>query len=487
MHFPNLLCQILAMVSLALLCGCSRETTKEATRRQDKQRPIPVDHPQTDPSGKASLSATGNENVERGQQPMPDIPRAQEELPEAGVSEAGNPAGMGYGKLQEDTMTALESGNLTEAFELVRELERVDGENPQTIFLMARVLAEKHRFRQAVKMLDDLAVDFPDAKLAVLGQTAEWLVFQGDWTAAEERYRTLLTLVDETSLIDRLLSRLLIRQGRQVEARVLLQRLCKAGNVEEMDLRSLLSLSWPLPGDAATEAFEPIGLQGIVRNAISLGEIDPAIEMLLQAEDENSAAFGAAEFGLLGRLLVLTGQHDRIAGWVDRAPEGVEQYSDYWFALGKSQLEQKNFPEAVNSLCRAVLLDETDHRAYRMLAAALKAIGNHEQAEDAVERADWIQQTVKLGDQMASSPQRDVRQIGVLIELLEKLRRPLEALGWRGIQVAYGRANSMLDESSAKNVLQMINQKRVAELQKKDADARRSFITCGVDLPLRSN
>ena len=153
---------------------------------------------------------------------------------------------------------------------------------------------------------------------------------------------------------------------------------------------------------------------------------------------------------LWGRLLVLTGQHDRIAGWVDRAPEGVEQYSDYWFALGKSQLEQKNFPEAVNSLCRAVLLDETDHRAYRMLAAALKAIGNHEQAEDAVERADWIQQTVKLGDQMASSPQRDVRQIGVLIELLEKLRRPLEALGWRGIQVAYGHANSMLDESSAK-------------------------------------
>ena len=122
-----------------------------------------------------------------------------------------------------------------------------------------------------------------------------------------------------------------------------------------------------------------------------------------------------------------------------------------------------------------------------MLATALKAIGNHEQAEDAVERADWIQQTVKLGDQMASSPQRDVRQIGVLIELLEKLRRPLEALGWRGIQVAYGRANSMLDESAAKNVLQMINQKRVAELQKKDADARRSFITCGVNLPPRSN
>ena len=130
---------------------------------------------------------------------------------------------------------------------------------------MARVLAEKHRFRQAVKMLDDLAVDFPDAKLAVLGQTAEWLVFQGDWTAAEERYRTLLTLVDETSLIDRLLSRLLIRQGRQVEARVLLQRLCKLGMLRKWIC--VLSCHCPghCPGDAATEAFEPIGLQGIVQ------------------------------------------------------------------------------------------------------------------------------------------------------------------------------------------------------------------------------
>lgn len=63
-------------------------------------------------------------------------------------------------KLQEDTIAALDSGDLDTAFKLVRELRRVDGANPQTIFLMARVLAEKHRFRQAVKMLDDLAVDF---------------------------------------------------------------------------------------------------------------------------------------------------------------------------------------------------------------------------------------------------------------------------------------------------------------------------------------
>ena len=84
---------------------------------------------------------------------------------------------------------------------------------------------------------------------------------------------------------------------------------------------------------------------------------------------------------------------------------------------------------------------------------------------------------------MASNPQRDVRKISVLIELLERLQRPLEALGWRGIQVAYGRANGMLDDSAARNVLQMINQKRITQLGETDTDAKRLFVTCGFEVP----
>ena len=60
---------------------------------------------------------------------------------------------------------------------------------------------------------------------------------------------------------------------------------------------------------------------------------------------------------------------------------------------------------------------------------------------------------------------------------------PLEALGWRGIQVACGRANAMLDESAARNVLQMINQKRITQLAETDAAAKRLFVTCGIEVP----
>ncbi len=482
MPSPALLCSMMALASLTLICGCRSEINadKDPIKEDAKQKSsqvaladVPV-HISASASGKSG--AVVGEELDGKSSPILTETPENDSITKAD-SEVSDPD-----RLQEDAINALDSGDLVEAFELVRDLKRLDGENPQTIFLMARVFAEKHRFRQAVKMLDDLAMEFPDAKLAVLGQTAEWLVFQGDWQAAEERYRTLLSLVDETSLIDRLLSRLLMRQGRRAEADVFLRRLCRVGNVEEMDLRSLLLLSCPLPGDAVSDAFDPIGLQGTVRHAISMGELAAADEIFKHAVDQTAVVLGPAEYALQGRLLALLKQFDRLHDWIDGAPVGVEQYSDYWFALGVYQLHKAEFPAAVQSFVRAVSRDETDLRAYRMLADALNEMGKSEQAKVAGERADLIEQTVMLGEKMASNPRRDVRQISVLVDLLERLQRPLEALGWRGIQVAYGRAGSMLGEAEARNVLQMINQQRIAQLENNDSASKRLFVTCGIQL-----
>ena len=478
---PSPFLQPVMMVSATLvcLCGCSREVIVDKTRLNDDSSRetselLPVHSPLETTDALEPDHRALPVNQDSGNNSTPNALME----PDFTVGEIE--------KLQEETITALDSGDLDIAFGLARELKRVDGENPQTIFLMARVLAEKHRFRQAVKMLDDLALEFPDTHLAVLGQTAEWLVFQGDWQAAEERYRTLNSLVDETSLVDRLLSRLLMRQGRVVEANALLRRLCRMGNVEEMDLRSLLSLSCPLPGDAATDAFEPIGLKGSARHAISMGQLAVAGEILQQAVTDSSVVLGPDEYALQGRLLVLLEQFERLPEWINSAPEGVKQYSDYWFALGAYQLQQADFSTATESLGCAVLRDQTDFRAYKLLGDALNGLGKPEQAKQAIERTRLIEQTMGIGNEMATNPQRDVKKIGVLINLLERLQRPLEALGWRGIQVAYGRASSMLDESAARNILQMINQERIAQLGKTDTAARRLFVTCGVEVSLKT-
>ncbi|MGB1817800.1 MAG: tetratricopeptide repeat protein, partial [Rubripirellula sp.] len=197
---------MMAVVTLIVMCGCSSEAVVDETRQNNDAIRETSEIAPTD-SG-TEINATEPDRRSRLAVQDAEIGASAVESMEQ------NPTASEVDRLQEDTITALDSGDLDTAFELVRELQRVDGENPQTIFLMARVLAEKHRFRQAVKMLDDLAVEFPETHLAVLGQTAEWLVFQGDWQSAEERYRTLSSLVDDTSLVDRLLSRLLMRQGR---------------------------------------------------------------------------------------------------------------------------------------------------------------------------------------------------------------------------------------------------------------------------------
>ncbi len=466
---------MMAVVTLIVMCGCSSEAVVDETRQNNDAIRETSEIAPTD-SG-TEINATEPDRRSRLAVQDAEIGASAVESMEQ------NPTASEVDRLQEDTITALDSGNLDTAFELVRELRRVDSENPQTIFLMARVLAEKHRFRQAVKMLDDLAVEFPETHLAVLGQTAEWLVFQGDWQSAEERYRTLSSLVDDTSLVDRLLSRLLMRQGRRVEASKLLKRLCRVGNVEEMDLRSLLSLSCALPGDAATDAFEPIGLEGTARHAISMRQLGMAAEILQQAASESSVVLGPAEYALQGRLLALLEEFEQLTKWIKSAPAGVRQYSDYWFALGAYQLQQADFSTAAESLGRAVLRDQTDYQAYRILGEALKQLGKGEQAKMAIDRADLIEQTISLGNDMASNAQRDVRKISVLIELLERLQRPMEALGWRGIQVAYGRANAMLDDAAARNVLQMINQKRLAQLGETENKAKRLFVTCGLEIP----
>ncbi len=232
-------------------------------------------------------------------------------------------------KLQEDALDALDSGDLDTAFKLVRAAKSATPDDPQTIFLMARVLAERNRFPEAIKMLDELAEAVPEARLPVLGQTADWSVFQGQWQQAEERYRALLDQVDDASMVHRKLSQLLMREGRRLEATAYLRELCRAGDIEELELRSLLITVHPFSGEAATDELEPIGDMGHARYEISQGNWDAALEVL-----DRSKSKGPAETALRGRILAHLQDFESLERWVSDAPEAAQETADYWFAKG---------------------------------------------------------------------------------------------------------------------------------------------------------
>ena len=152
------------------------------------------------------------------------------------------------------------------------------------------------------------------AKLAVLGQTAEWMVKFGQWSDAESRYRILLESQPDSVPAHRNLAGLMIRQGRRLDAAKHLRQMCVLGNIKEAELRQLLTIAHPFPGDTENEAFDPIGELALARNETSRGNWKAARELL---ESLNSPS--ASQAALLARVYAQMQQSDALAAWVATA------------------------------------------------------------------------------------------------------------------------------------------------------------------------
>jgi tetratricopeptide (TPR) repeat protein len=214
---------VVVVLLLAVGCGRKSDSTSPAVPADVSARPeenAAAVTPKTDsssnlPEFSASVSPEGSTS------PPQPAPAAQRSV-------AVDPQ-----QLRDEALAALESGDSGEALRLIRRSVAGDPEDPEALFVMARVLAERNRFAEAIRMLDGLAERMPGLEIPVLGQTAEWSVFQGQWEEAERRYRALREEVDDAGrqMVDRRLAQLLLRQGRRLDANVHLQRLCRGGNI----------------------------------------------------------------------------------------------------------------------------------------------------------------------------------------------------------------------------------------------------------------
>ncbi|WP_372717726.1 tetratricopeptide repeat protein [Novipirellula sp.] len=374
---------------------------------------------------------------------------------------------------------ALETGHVEAAGNSIRKAFAMAPDNPQVVFMMALVLGEEHRYPEAIMMLDELAEAVPETQLPALGQTAEWLVQSGDWEAAETRYRAVLDVVPDAAMAHRQLAQLLMRQGRRLEASLHLKALCEQGNVEEIELRSLLSLSAPFAADASREQLDPIGSLGRARAAAGKEQWD-----LVIAELKSTASPTPAESALLGRAYAEQKDFASLKQWNESNTVADNVNADAWFARGVSAAHEQEDRRAVKCFCEAVLRDSTDADAYFQLAASLNRLEatvedvRTEQAEMVLQRAKSLARTREIGQQLAQSDQRDLRELAELAKRLGDLERPLESLSWQAVRIAYGRS------SIAEDVLQLqlveINRQRM-ELVNNPQPPSRSFVLCGID------
>ncbi len=479
---------ILAIVVSLCLAGC---TKRESSPPQDPPLPSPEltkDNSSINSAAsshyEAQSSPTGTLSAE--QIPTPRSPRA----PEGSSSPAGSVEAADAIKstpidieaVHQAIIEALETGENDLAFRLARQAKRLAPEDSQTVYLTARVLAERNRFHEAILMLDNLAESTPEARLPILGQTAEWLVEAGRWDDAETRFLTLLKEIDDGPIVHRKLAQLYLRQGRRIEAANHLLKLCELGNVEEVELRAMLNLLHPLamnaPQPEASETYEaPIARLGHARQEISNGKWNAARKTL-----ESSPTTTSQEQGLLGRIYAHQKDYTALTRWYNSLNH--EHTSDFtadaWHAIGMLQVHESKHRDAIESFCRAVETNPTDAISYRKLSEVLRQLGLDDDADRLARRSKRVQQTQQIGQSMNTGTLPSDRELSEIVTHLEKLRRPLEAFAWNAIRTVYAQSRGEIGDEDAIQQLNEINERRVEALRSKTIIASAEFRRCGL-------
>ncbi len=407
-----------------------------------------------------------------------DVNSSPSQLPgEPPVAEADHPPAPSPPdprNLRESALLALETGDLDSADGLIRASLSAAPDDPESIFLMALILGQQNRFPEAILILDRLAATVPSTRLPVLGQTADLMVKQGQWREAEERYRKLMDLVPDAMIVHRMLAQLFIRQGRRLEAAQELRLMCRRGDVEEAELRTLLMLVHSFKHDATIAEFDPVWALGDARFQVSQEDVDAAVAIL-----EKLPSKRPAETALLGRLYAQQQDFESLAKWVADASQSDDDTADHWFAMGAAAVHQDDHRAAVRYFCEAVLRDQTDAQAYLLLSRSLDELEMDSESKEAARRADLITRTQRIGNEMSDNPTRDLQKMQELIDLLGQLHRPFEALAWRAVRLLYSR--STLSESEVRQAMVEINRRRVELQQANQPDATEQFLLCGVD------
>lgn len=447
-------------VVVFVIAGCNSESSQTTPT------------PSTTAKTGSQQNAASSKSTEATQRPNPatktPLPKSQAKKEEAREIDVF--------ALQDDAAIALQADDHDKAYQLARQAMRIAPSDPTSVFLMARVLGRRNRFPEAIRMLDKLALASPEARLPVLGQTAQWMVQFGKWEEAERRFQELLKEAPDATLVHRKLAELLIRQGKTSEAMRHLRTLCRLGDIEELELRHLLSGRQPFLGDAMLKELSPIGYRGKAAFNLSRGEWDLAREELEGIEPLPNDALS-----ILGRVYIHLEDMDSLNNWSKNASSVESPDPRLSYTKGAILALHGDHLQAVRLLCEAVLLDPTDTDAYLLLSQSLLQINRPLESQEASRRSKLISETKRLGREMSLIQDRDDTKFVRLIDRLDELQRPWESLHWCGVRLAYAKANNSLTNQELDRLATQINE-RSTKLHNKAWIQDREFVLCGIAL-----
>ncbi|WP_419194642.1 tetratricopeptide repeat protein, partial [Novipirellula herctigrandis] len=368
----------------------------------------------------------------------------------------------------------LKDGNVVAAANELRPLVFSDAEDPEVAMLMAQCEVESGNLKVAVQILDGIGSEQPKFQVDALWLAASTLIEAEAFEEAEKRLQRLLTIDPNPIKVHRELASLLNDQGRRIEAAVHMRALAESGEIGVRELYALTTLGDAFiddsyPKQLAGRNLAPAAL-GQARYFRANGDLQQTNRLCKQLWSAFPDLTPIAAF--TGRVFAEQQDDEGMNLWFNHLPESIEKEPEYWFALGLWLQRHSMHRQAVRCFCEAVLRDETDRFSYLGLAQSLLPLEQNEVVERVAERAKWLTESARLAKKFGLQPGSKADLLR-MVEVLDKLDRPHEALGWLRIEISrFG------ESEESRRYMQRFTQSAASF----DETSKRQRVLCGIDV-----
>ena len=370
----------------------------------------------------------------------------------------------------------LRSGQTEKA---ILELQRVlvsDPEDSEVLFRLANAQASLGELASAVELLAAIPEDHPQAGLPALGQAADWSMQLERFDEAEKLYLKVLSKAPQAAVVHRQLAFLYNRQGRRHEAFVHLQKLCRLGDVQQDELHAMMVLGHAIfddPNSVAPrkKAYFPIGAAAEARMLYTASRYQEALAVLDPAVREGTVPSSILAF--YGLLAIESQDEQRFQWWLARADASVQQFAEYWSAIGTHLLNQRRFPEAIRAFAESLNRDPTDIASMRRINQSLTALGELEAAEKWIDRYVVQREVTLASNALGESAVPSLESYQTVAGGLDKLNRPLEAMTWRLFEA--------FQRQAAREDIEKLNEQRMELASSEQAFPDEAERMCGIN------
>lgn len=336
-----------------------------------------------------------------------------------------------------DASDAFESGNFDHASKLLRSLMIERPDHLDTIWLAARVEAERGNLSRSLDLAELIATSDSHSREQAIDLCVQTASNLEDHRRYEKALRRKIAVNPTQPEGYHRLWQHFMRHGRTFEAAQVADLLVDRGQANSQQLESLIFRGQSTPrisirsGDEQIEQhFEPG--QGRARHFFSNNDFQSAREELedsLAEDSPNRPVNVASAKALLGRVLAESQDDEAFLKWYSSRSSSLETYDDYWFAIGSYHFDHGQYESAVHCLLEALRRNTADLVTYQRIRQSLKALQREDQSEAFAAKASIINESREVAKQWKLDPD-DKERISLISKHLLDVGRPLESLRW---------------------------------------------------------